>query len=378
VAVGSVVLISYYRGNSDEASGREMSRSVLPLMLLLMTVFMPLLSADVCRSFYGFLGATASVAELGLGFTFWLAAGFPIMGYVMTMEALLMSRGNTMTPMKGQILGNVINFCLDPLLIFVLEWGVTGAAVATFIGQLAAAVYLRHHMLLQYGERPGLSLSTGILLRWRLILGQGVFITVAYLVGPVGLMMLNKILAQFGPVAVGAWNMMSRTEMMVLLPIMGLSNALAAFISFNMGRKDYERIRQGVVFFFKFSLAVVAPAMILFEAFPYELTAIFRPAPDLLELGGSALRASGVAILFVPILFAITGLAQGLKRPVFMLVISFAYLILARVPLAYLFAGLWSEKGVFWSHPLSGLLAGLLAVVIIAHLLAGCRRQCQG
>lgn len=374
-AFGSVVLISFARGKGDEAGGRAISMALLPLMLVLMAVFSPLVSPAVCRAFYASLGATAAVAEEGVSFTAWLVAGFPIMGYVMTAEALFMARGDTVTPMKGQILGNVLNFCLDPLFIFAFGWGVTGAAVATLTGQLAAALYLGRQLAVRQGERLTLTLPVGVWRLWRQILGQGMFITVAYLVSPVGLMLLNLVLARFGPVAIGAWNLMSRTEMMVLLPIMGLSNALAAFVSFNLGRGDYGRIRQGVAFYFKFSLAIVLPAMMLFIAFPYQLAAIFRPAPDLLGLGSSALRASGVAVLFVPVLYALSGLAQGVKRPLFMLALSFAYLIVARVPLAYWFAAKWGEQGVFWSHPAAGLLAGLLALTLIARLLGDCRRR---
>jgi putative MATE family efflux protein len=375
---GSVVLISYARGNGDEEGGRKLAGAVLPLMMLLMAVFLPLLSADACRAFYAFLGATGDVAAHGIGFTAWLVAGFPVMGYVMTAEALFMARGDTTTPMKGQILGNVLNFCLDPLFIFACGWGATGAAVATFAGQLAAAAYLRRRLRIQQDERLVLALPAGVVRLWRQILGQGVFIMVSYLVSPVALMLLNMVLAQFGPLAIGAWNLMSRTEMMVLLPIMGLSNALAAFVSFNLGRGDYGRIRQGVAFFFKFSLALVAPAAALFTLFPYELAAVFRPAPGLLELGGAALRASGAALLFIPALYAHNGLAQGIKRPVYMLALGFAYLIVARVPLACWFAANWGERGVFWSHPVAGLLVGALALALTVRLLASCRRRLHG
>ncbi|MDT8903616.1 MATE family efflux transporter [Anaeroselena agilis] len=371
---GSVVLISYARGQGDEEGGRAVGMALLPMMTLLMAIFAPLLSADLCRAFYAFLGATDAVAAVGIGFTAWLVAGFPVMGYVFTAEALFMARGDTKTPMKGQILGNMLNFALDPLFMFVFGWGVTGAAVATFTGQLVAAVYLRRRLAIQQGERLTLALPAGVTGLWRRIVGQGVFITVAYMVSPVGLMLLNMVLARFGPLAVGAWNLMSRTEMMVMLPIMGLSNALAAFVSFNLGRGDYGRIRAGLVFFFKFSLAIVVPTMVLFTVFPRELTAVFRPAPDLVELGSAALSASAVAVLFMPALFAMNGLAQGFRRPVFMLAIGFVYIIAARVPLAYLFAARWGERGVFWSHPAAAFLAGALALALSLRLLADCRR----
>ncbi len=369
IAMGSVVLISHERGAGKEEDAQRMSMSILPLMTLAMICFLPLLVPHICQIFFTFLGADAVVMDHVYGFTFWLVLGFPVMGYVMSAEALFIVRGDTVTPMKGMILGNVLNMALDPLLIFGLGLGTAGATLGTLIGQLGAAIYLAWRLRIAGYRRLTILPTREMIQDWRRIGSQGMFIASSYLVMPVGLMLLNGVLVQFGTVAVGAWNMMSRTEMMVMLPIMGMSNALATFISFNAGKKDYIRIRRGITFFFALSFSIVVPVMLLFIFFPHALNAVFRPPGELRELSGYAIQASGISIVFSSILFAFNGTVQGLKKPIYMMIISFAYIIVLRVPLAYWIGSHWGERGVFWSHPLATMLTAIVALILLFRML---------
>ena len=375
ISMGSVVLMSFARGSGDFAGVRRIAAALLPLMTLCMFLFLPLVLPGVCSAFYAGIGADASIAGEGMGFVFWLVLGFPVMGYVFAAEALFTSRGDTLTPMKAMVLGNVLNIALDPLYIFVFGWGAAGAAGATFTGQCIAAVYLGIRLKNLKEEKLFWLPGPGCFGAWRQILGQGMFVAIAYLVSPAALLMLNSILIQFGPVAVGAWNLMSRTEMMVMLPVMGLSNALANFTSFNMGRRDYGRVKQGVRFFLQVSWVIVAPVMLLFIFFPQGIIALFRPAPDLQAMAGIAVMASGVSGFFVPLNFALTGLAQGMKRPQYMVGFAFVYLICLRIPLANEFAARWGEQGVFWSHPTATACSALLSVILLWRLLKKCRQS---
>ena len=377
IAMGSVILMSFARGRGDDAGAHRVASAVLPLMTLFMGLFLPLMIPAFCRLFYFGIGADASIAEQGSGYIFWLVAGFPVMGYVMSVEALFTSRGDTLTPMKAMLLGNVLNMALDPLFIFAFGWGVTGAAVGTLIGQSASGIYLSYKLRELLNEKMVLFPYSGFLRAWRQILGQGMFVTAAYLVSPVALMMLNGILSRFGPGAIGAWNLMSRSEMMVMLPVMGLSNALATFTGFNLGRLDYSRVRQGLNFFLIVAWGIITPVAALFFFFPQELIGLFRPTAELQLLGGLAMQASGISMLFAPLLYAVNGMSQGIKRPAYMMGMGFLYLICLRIPLAKVFAEHWGQTGVYWSHPAASAGTALLAAFLLKKLLAASRHRIE-
>ena len=375
VAMGSVILMSFSRGAGDEAAAHKIAGSVFPLMMLFMALFSPLMLSSAGQAFYLALGADPDTAVQGTGFIFWLVASFFPMGYVMTVEALFTARGDTVTPMKAMLLGNIFNIMLAPIFIFVLGWGLTGAAAATFTCQCLSALYIGYRLRTLLGETLLWLPQAGSLKIWRQILKQGLFVTAAYLITPIALMLLNGILVRFGAVAVGAWNLMSRTEMMVMLPIMGLGNALATFTGFNLGRLDYDRVWQGLVFFLKVSWAVIIPASLLFFVFPQQTISLFRPTPELKLLGGIAMQASALSLLFMPLLSAVAGMSQGMKRPVYMMGQIFVYLVCLRVPLADWFAGHWGQEGIYWSHPTASALTAVLSLVLLRRLLQDCRKQ---
>lgn len=370
IAMGSVVLISHARGAGDEEKARDIAKSILTLMTLMMLLFTPFMFSSVCRGFFRAVGTEEIILPYLDSFTFWLVGGFPVMGFVMTAEALFMARGNTLTPMKAMVLGNVLNICLDPVFIYTFGFGVAGAAMATLIGQAAAGVYL-YRSLTNYGyERPALIIRAKLGTCWKMIMGQGMFIALSYMIIPIGLMLLNSVLAKFGPAPVAAWNMMSRLEMLVMLPVMGMSNAMAAFISFNLGRREYGRIRRAVAVFLKICFFIVTPMFTIFILFPRELVAVFRPTQEILQLSDWAIRASGAAGFFMTLVFALTGTAQGFKRPIYMVAVSAVHALGIRVPLAFWLAGRWGEIGVFWSHTGAAAGAAILSAILLFRLLA--------
>ena len=159
-----------------------------------------------------------------------------------------------------------------------------------------------------------------------------------------------------------------------MLPIMGLGNAMATMISFNLGRQEYERVHLCVRSFFKISLAVAMPVLVVFFLWPAQVLTLFQPTPDLLWLGSYALRASGVAGVFMTAVFALLGVAQGLKRPVYMMAVSATHALGVRVPAAYFLAAVWGETGVFWSHAVAAIAAAGLASFFIFRLLGSMRK----
>lgn len=377
VAMGSTVLISHARGAGNERDVTRLGRSILSLMTLVMLPFLILLLPTCSNAFFMALGAEQGIVQEAYWFTFFLVLGFPIMGYNMTTEAIFMGHGNTLIPMQGMVLGNIINLVLDPLFIFVFQWGCAGAAVATLLSQMVVGIFLWWLLKRKLGIQLSLFLPSGFSQQWKAIASHGVFVTLAYLSSPVSLILINGLLAQFGPTAVGAWTLMSRTEMLVMLPVMGMSNALAVFISFSLGQGDFARIQRGLVFFIKLSFAVVLPVAFLFSLFPREIISVFRPVPGLIALASHAVFVSSIAMPFGALLYAFFGLAQGLKRPFYMTIVTFIYLAILRVPMAYFFAQYWGVEGVYWSHAAAVAVGAALAVVLGYSLLTSYTKKAK-
>lgn len=368
VGVGTTALMSHAIGGGLPKQAEGLGRAALPLMLLILAPLLVLMIPGPSHAIYRSLGATGSVVDESYRYAVWMALGFPLMGYVTVCESIFMSHGNTKTPMQAMILGNVVNLVLDPLFIFGLKLGVAGASLATLSGWLVSAGLLHRQMARHGLARPGPMVNKDTLVLWKNIGTLGVVVFISMVVSPVSLVVINKLLAGYGPAAVGAWSVMSRTELMVVLPMMGLSSALIPFMGYNLGRGDYQRIRQGMFAALKVSGLVMIVAGVLVFTFSDAILSIFRLEPHVFELARFAVRMSALAYPLIAVELVFNGMAQGLGRPKYSLFTNSLRLLGVRIPLAFLFAAHWGEKGVFLSHPIAIFLVALITATLLAHL----------
>lgn len=375
IQVGGATIMSHARGRGDMERASATGMAALPLLLLCLSPAVLLLLPQFNQDFFYLMGARGDVLDLAYNYSAWMVAGFPFMAYVFAAEAIYFSNGDTLTPMKGQLLGNGLNILLDPVLIFSLHLGIAGASLATLLGQLACALYLAGGLKKGGLIRPALKIKKKHLPLWKAISGPGAFVAVTFLVSPLGLSLVNLVLASFGPAAVGAWNIMSRLEMLGQLPLLGMGGALVPFIAFNYGRQNFDRIREGVRVCLLASYVMVLPVMALFIFMPHYLVIPFQADAEVGRLAAYAISAAALGHLFIPLEMAMYGAAQGLKKSGYPLVAIGIRILLARYPLALLFAVTWGVKGVFWSQPASMLISGALSAAFIWLLLKNSGRE---
>lgn len=375
VQVGTASLISQARGQGKNEEVNIKATAALPLLLILMLLLFPLLIPSAGISFFKMLGASADVCGHAYNYTFWLILGFPVMSYVMIAEAISMSHGNTVTPMKSMIIGNCLNAVLNPFFMFSLGMGIAGSSLATLIGQLVSAFYMRSK-LKKYGlVTPAIRFNSTTLIQWKQIGSLGFFVAITLLISPLGLSLLNGVLASLGAAAVGAWNIMSRLEMLGLLPLYGMASALIPFMAYNYGRKNFGRVQEGVRFSLIFSFIFILPVIAIFIFLPHYLMFPFRAGNEVRQLGIQAIRLAAFGHLFIPVEIALYSSAQGLKRPWYLLAAIVFRMLFARYPLAILFAVNWGINGVYWCQPASMGISVLLSAALLARLLRQARKD---
>lgn len=369
VGIGTTTLMSSARGEGDTEKADAIARYSLTLMLLALCPLLIFTLPGPCRGIFTLLGARGEVRVEVYDYALWLALSFPVMGYVTLCEGVFMSHGNALTPMKGMLLGNIVNLGLDPVLIFGAGLGVGGASLASLLGWLITGLYLRSQLMKSGFVRPSWIWTPGMFPYWRAIWALGYLIALGLLVIPFSFGTMNWLLARFGAAPLGAWNLMSRIELMIALPFMGICNALVPFIGFNRGRRDYGRIRDSI----RMSLFIQISGMlffaVLFVLFSKQIMDIFRPDPEVIRWGSYALRASATAYAFYPVELTLTGAAQGLRHPLYSLIATAVRQLGYRIPLAVFFSHAWGVKGIYWSHPAATALGALLSIFLIRSLL---------
>lgn len=125
------------------------------------------------------------------------------------------------------------------------------------------------------------------------------------------------------------------------------------------------------------SYGVLLPAVVLLWFNASFVIGLFKPGSEVLELTTYALRVSLLGYGLVPMELIVIGLAQGLRRPRYTLIINVARLLLLRLPLAFILGYVWGGKGAYVSHALAMIVTGLVSIFILRRLLTLADRTCS-
>ena len=225
-----------------------------------------------------------------------------------SLEKTLQATGDMIHPMQFLLVGAITNIILDPIMIFGLlgfpELGVTGAAVATVLGQILSMVYalwvaFRKNHLVQIelrGFRP-----RGRIIRD--IYTVGLPSIVMQSIGSVLTACMNMILIGFSEAAVSVLGIYFKLQSFIFMPVFGLNQGVMPIMGYSYGARKKARLLEALKWGICIAAVIMALGTLLFWAVPDLLLGLFNPTPELLALGVPALRT--ISLSFIPAAFGI-------------------------------------------------------------------------
>ncbi|MDR0382340.1 MAG: MATE family efflux transporter [Oscillospiraceae bacterium] len=288
------------------------------------------------------------------------------------------AQGFPIVTMIGMIIGAGMNMILDPLFIFVFHWGVGGAAWATIISQLAAAVWV---LSFNFSKRAIIKLRPKALrLSWRIV-GQIMTFGSAQFLLQVAASCVQFVynfsmslygaaalgVANGGDVALSGMNIVSSVMLMILMPVFGINQGAQPILGYNYGAGKFDRVRKAYLQAAVAATAICCAGFLAAVIFPDAIIRLFAPngSPSLLAFTPRAMR---VVMMMLPItgfqivssnMFIVTG------RPKTSIVLSMLRQVIVLIPCLLLFGWLWSLNGVLAATPVADGLAALVAGVMI-------------
>ncbi len=279
---------------------------------------------------------------------------------------VMRSEGEPMKAMTGTVVGNLLNVVLDPIFILAFNWGITGAAVATVIGNVVSAVY---YLLFYFGGKSSLSISPrhfsmkgGIC---KGVLSVGISASLANLLVSVSSIVANGQLAQYGDMYVAGYGVTAKVLLVVTLIGIGVGSGVQPFFGYCYGAKNRQRLTAGLKFSIVFSLCICLIPALLGFVFASPIVKIFLTGEEACTCGVHFTRIL-MSTAWLIGAFAIcqnTLQAMGAATPALLASVFRQGVIF--IPALFLLKAIMGVDGLLWAQPV----ADVLSLVVVVFML---------
>ncbi len=320
-------------------------------------------------------GATEVLRPYALQYGGIIGIGLPFMMISAAINSMIRADGSPKYAMFSMVIGAVINVILDPVLIFIFDMGVEGAAIATVIGQVASfiisVVYVPRFKSIRLqaaafrlGRRTCGNIVT---------FGLSSFITQFAIT--IVMALTNNLLAKYGAssiygaeIPLTATGIVMKVNQIMIAILLGIATGAQPIIGFNYGAKNHERVKKALEIALIASEVVSIAAFLIFQFAPMSVVSLFGSEEGLYNT--FAVMAFRIFLLLCPLTGFQTVAAvylQAIGKPVKSAILSLARQILFFVPAALILPLYLGVTGVLWTGPVADGLAFILSLALLIY-----------
>ena len=367
ISAGGAPRASIFMGKGDNESAERTMGSCFTAQLVISAILTAILlffGKDILLAF----GASENTIEFASSYMSVYALGTVFVQLTLGMNAYITAQGFATVGMVTTVIGAVLNILLDPLFIFGLNMGVSGAALATVISQSISCLWV---VLFLCGKRSILRLKVKNLIPDMklllpcLALGLAPFVMQAS-ESVIAVAFNSSLLEYGGDIAVGAMTILTSVMQFALLPLQGLSQGAQPITSYNYGAKNLARVKQSfrllLTVSLSYSMAVWAMAML----FPHIFASIFTSNSELIGFTASALRiyAASLGIFGIQMACQMTFVSLGRAAESVIVAVMRKFILL--LPLIFILPAFLSDKtfAVYLAEPIADAISVAFTAVL--------------
>ena len=358
--------------NAHKAIGASISWAFLSGVLMMAIIYsfkVPILTI---------FGASENTLAYSIEYLNVVLAMIPIFILCNMMNSVIRADGSPTWAMLSMLTGAIINIILDPLFIFVLRWGMTGAALATIIGQMATfimtLIYFTHTKTFKLTKNSFLPKFSSV--KEVISLGFSTFITQFAIV--IVAILSNVQLAKYGEltkfgadIPIAIIGIQSKVFTVVINLVVGIVLGCQPIISFNMGAKKYDRVKELYKKIILCAIVIGVFFTTIFQLAPEFVIRLFGtpsnvPNPDdYWEFGIMTMRIFMSLICISCIIKVNSIFFQAVGKPIHAAITSMIRDILCFVPFIIILP-LFSQsvKAILWSAPISDFIAMIVTAIL--------------
>lgn len=366
VGMGGAPLAAIKMGKNDNDGAERILSNSFSMLIIIATIITTLVfifKTPILKAF----GASPNIIGYSLDYLSIYILGTISVQIALGMNPYINTQGFARVGMATVMVGAVTNIILDPIFIFALNMGVSGAALATVIAQSLSALWVLKFL---FSENSKLKIRKEYLMpKWNIgknTISLGVSPFIMQSTESLVLISLNNMLMiHGGDLAVGAMTIMSSIMQIILLPAMGLSQGAQPIISYNYGAKKFDRVKDTFKLLFKITLAYTTLMWLALLAVPNLFVSIFNNDPALMEIATWSIRIyfAGIFAFGAQIACQQTFLALGQAK--ISLILALLRKVVLLIPLIFILPKFVENSlfGVLLAEPIADIVAAITTVI---------------
>jgi len=370
IGVGASTLLSVRLGQKDYDTANNILGNVVTLNLILgigYTIIL-LLILDPVLIFFGASDVTLPYAHDFMVVILW---GNVVTHMFLGLNALLRSAGSPQKAMYATIFTVIINLILNPLFIFVFEWGIKGSAYATVIAQLVVLlwqlrIFSRKDMFIHF--RKGIFRLRSSIVKRSVSIGMAPFLM--HVAACVVVILINRGLKEYGgDAAIGAYGIVNRVAFLFVMVVFGLNQGMQPIAGYNYGAKLYPRVIDVLKKTTIGATIVLCVGTFIVEVFPNFVASLFTSDKQLIDLAVVGLRIVFMTYPIIGINIVGSAFFQSIGLSEKAIILSITRQVVFLIPFLLIFPGIWGINGVWFTMPVADIFATILTTFMLGQQL---------
>lgn len=372
---GGASAFSLYQGQKENEKAKKVAANSLTLMIIssvLVTVF----ASIFLRPLLYFFGGRDQTLEYAMQYTRITALGIPLAILGTGASQLIRANGSPKYAMVAMLSGAVLNCILDPVFIFACDMGMTGAALATVIGQFVTAVFIVGYFV----NRRTFGFKIKDFLFNRESVGRIFRLGLAAGLSQLAIMVLQIVmnntlghygeLSQYGrDIPIGCVGIISKVNSIFSSIIFGISQSTQPICGYNYGTGNVKRVKKTYFIALVIVVSIGVVALLAFEIFPRQLISLFGSgesySKDYFTFATLYFRIFLCCTPIAAIQMLSSNFFPSIGKGTAGMIVSLSRQCIILLPLVAIFPLIWGIDGVLYAGPIADGVSGLLSLLLV-------------
>lgn len=381
VGVGAATLMSVKLGQKDYGTAQKILGNVV-IMNLTLGIVLGLLLLVFINPILRFFGASDVTLPYARNFMSIILVGNVVTHMYLGLNALLRSTNRPQKAMCATIGTVVLNCILAPIFIFVLGWGIRGAATSTIMAQM---IMLMWQLRLFSNKDELIHLNRSIIkldvkiVKESLLVGLPQFL-INLCACLVAAMMTRSLTTYGGDMAVGAFGICNRFILFIVMVVIGLNQGMQPIAGYNFGARRYDRVLGVLSKALIFGSVITLTGFVIGVFFPTPFVSVFaKDSPQLIKLSAHALSCMVMMFPIVGIQIVSTAFFQSIGYAPKSIFLSLTRQLIFLVPAIFILPHLYADplEGLWHAAPVADGLASVLAITLLVLQVKKFKKQMQ-